>query len=156
MSKNAIDLLIDDHDTIKKLFKELEATKEEETEKRESLLDTLENLIELHSEMEEQYLYPAFQKAAEDHDDAEMVFEAKEEHEVARLEMPRVKNTEPGTTQFEARVKVLRELLTHHIDEEESDMFPRAKKLLSKEELEEIGAQIEAKRQSSGYPTASK
>ncbi len=54
-----------------------------------------------------------------------------------------LKQTEPSSTEFSGRVKVVKELLEHHIEEEETEMFPQAKKLLGKAVLEELGAQME-------------
>jgi hemerythrin-like domain-containing protein len=146
MAKDAIELLIEDHDRLKSLFKKLEDVPETEEAEREQLLAKIEKEIQVHTDLEEQIFYPAFQKASEDHDDEMMILEAKEEHDVADMELPRVKRTDSGTIQFEARAKVLRELITHHLEEEEKEMFPRAKKLLSDEQLEELGQEMEKRR----------
>lgn len=58
--------------------------------------------------------------------------------------LPDLKTTDPSTPQFAGRVKVVKELLEHHIEEEEKEMFPQAKKLLSKTTLEELGAEMES------------
>ncbi len=74
-----------------------------------------------------------------------MYYEAKEEHRtVDSLVLPDLKQTDPGTLEFSGRVKVVKELLEHHIEEEEKEMFPQARKLLGKAKLEELGAQMEA------------
>lgn len=74
-----------------------------------------------------------------------MYYEAKEEHRtVDSLVLPDLKETDPSTPEFAGRVKVVKELLEHHIEEEESEMFPQANKLLGKAKLEELGAQMEA------------
>ena len=74
-----------------------------------------------------------------------MYHEAKEEHRtVDALVLPDLKQTEPSTTEFSGRVKVVKELLEHHIEEEETEMFPQARKLLGKAQLEELGAEMEA------------
>ena len=58
--------------------------------------------------------------------------------------LPDLKATDPTTPEFAGRVKVIKELLEHHIEEEETEMFPQAKKLLGKDTLEELGAQMES------------
>jgi hemerythrin-like domain-containing protein len=63
---------------------------------------------------------------------------------VDSLVLPDLKETDPGTPEFAGRVKVVKELLEHHIEEEEEEMFPKAQKLLGKAKLEELGAQMEA------------
>ena len=73
-----------------------------------------------------------------------MYYEAKEEHRtVDSLVLPDLKVTDPSTPEFAGRVKVVKELLEHHIEEEETEMFPQAKKLLGKTTLDELGAQME-------------
>jgi hemerythrin superfamily protein len=72
-----------------------------------------------------------------------MYYEAKEEHRtVDALVLPDLKATDPTSPEFAGRVKVIKELLEHHIEEEETDMFPKAKKLLGKAKLEELGEQM--------------
>ena len=98
--------------------------------------------ISIHTQLEEQILYPAF-KAAGGKDEAEMYYEAKEEHRtVDSLVLPDLKKTDPTTPEFAGRVKVVKELLEHHIEEEETEMFPQAKKLLGKEKLDQLGEQM--------------
>src|SRR5690606_24270850 len=75
---------------------------------------------------------------------AEMYYEAKEEHRtVDSLVLPDLKVTDPSAPEFAGRVKVVKELLEHHIEEEETEMFPKALKLLGKETLDELGKQME-------------
>ncbi|EJO91690.1 hemerythrin HHE cation binding domain-containing protein [Ectopseudomonas mendocina DLHK] len=78
-----------------------------------------------------------------------LAIEAKEEHRaVEALVLPDIKQTSPSTLEFAGRVKVLKELLEHHIEEEENDMFPQARKLLGKRELEDLGQAMETLRKS--------
>jgi hemerythrin-like domain-containing protein len=77
-----------------------------------------------------------------------MYFEAMEEHRAAGdLVLPDLLRTNPSSEQFSGRAKVLKELVEHHADEEEKEMFPRAKKLLSKDELAELGSRLEARKE---------
>lgn len=76
-----------------------------------------------------------------------MYYEAKEEHRtVDSLVLPDLLHTETGTIEFSGRVKVMKELLEHHIEEEEAELFPSAKKLLSKDILEELGRTMETQK----------
>ncbi len=61
--------------------------------------------------------------------------------------VPDLKKTDTGSEQFGGRAKVLRELVEHHIKDEEGDMFPRAKKLMSSEELKQLGEQLAIRKQ---------
>jgi hemerythrin superfamily protein len=141
---NAIDLLKADHQKVKAILAQLSESTERATKKRVELLDKLEMEISIHTKLEEEILYPAFKEAGAKEQDI-MYFEAKEEHRtVDSLVLPDLKQTDPGTPEFSGRVKVVKELLEHHIEEEETEMFPQAKKLLGKAKLEDLGAQMEA------------
>lgn len=139
---NAIDLLKADHEKVKAILTQLSESTDRAVKKRTDLLDKLEMEISIHTQLEEQILYPAF-KAAGGKDEAEMYYEAKEEHRtVDSLVLPDLKATDPTTPEFAGRVKVVKELLEHHIEEEETDMFPKAKKLLGKSKLDQLGEQM--------------
>ena len=141
---NAIDLLKADHERVKAILNQLSESTERGVKKRTELLAKLEMEISLHTRLEEEILYPAFRKAG-GKDQEIMYHEAKEEHRtVDSLVLPDLKQTSPSTTEFSGRVKVVKELLEHHIEEEESEMFPQARKLLGKALLEELGEDPDA------------
>ena len=71
-----------------------------------------------------------------------MYYEAMEEHHVVDLVLPQVKSTDPTTPEFAARAKVLKDLVEHHAEEEESKMFPRMRKLMDRDRLVELGEQL--------------
>jgi len=140
---NAIDLLKADHQTVKAILAQLSESTDKAIKKRTDLLDKLEMEISIHTKLEEEILYPAFKEAGTKEQDV-MYFEAKEEHRtVDSLVLPDLKQTDPGTPEFAGRVKVVKELLEHHIEEEETEMFPQAKKLLGKSRLDDLGEQME-------------
>ena len=140
---NAIDLLKADHKTVKALLTQLSESTERGIKKRSELLAKLEMEVAVHTRLEEEILYPAYKKAGAK-EQVIMYHEAKEEHRtVDSLVLPDLKVTDPGTPEFSGRVKVLKELLEHHIEEEETEMFPQAKKLLGKDVLDAMGEQME-------------
>lgn len=139
---NAIDLLKDDHARVKSILSQLSDSTERGVKKRAELLAKLELEVTIHTQLEEKILYPAFKAEGGKEQDV-LFFEAKEEHRtVDSLVLPDLKQTDPGTPEFSGRVKVVKELLEHHIEEEEKEMFPQAKKLLGKVKLDELGAQM--------------
>jgi len=145
---NAIDLLKADHEKVKGILSQLSDSTDRALKKRVDLLDKLEMEITIHTQLEEQILYPAFKEAGGKEQD-EMYYEAKEEHRtVDSLVLPDLKATDPSTPEFAGRVKVVKELLEHHIEEEETEMFPKAKKLLGKAKLDELGEQMEVMKSS--------
>ncbi|MBK5356059.1 hemerythrin domain-containing protein [Pseudomonas sp. TH41] len=149
---NAIDLLKADHDRVKAILSQLTESTERGIKKRTELLAKLEMEITIHTKLEEEILYPAFKEAGSKEQDV-MYYEAKEEHRtVDTLVLPDLKATDPGTPEFSGRVKVVKELLEHHIEEEETETFPQAKKLLGKAKLDELGLQMEEMK--AGYKKA--
>lgn len=143
---NAIDLLIQDHKLVKKLLEDLSSTTERAVKKRAELLQRIEQELRIHTTLEEEILYPAIKEAG-GKEEAKMYYEAKEEHRtVDSLVLPDLLDTETGTIEFAGRVKVMKELLEHHIEEEETELFPTANKLLGKDALEELGQAMEAQK----------
>ncbi|MEQ7920409.1 hemerythrin domain-containing protein [Xanthomonas sp. WHRI 1810A] len=143
---NAIDLLTQDHVRVKDILSQLSESTDRALKKRVELLAKLEMEITIHTQLEEEILYPAFKEAGGKEQDV-MYYEAKEEHRtVDALVLPDLKQTDPGTPEFSGRVKVVKELLEHHIEEEEEEMFPQALELLGKDKLDELGVQMEAMR----------
>ena len=145
---NAIQLLKDDHKKVKGLLAELEATTARGTKKRSQLLATIAQELRVHTRIEEEIFYPALRAAGEKSEDEKMYFEALEEHRaVGELVLPDLERTAPDSEKFSGRAKVLKELIEHHADEEEEEMFPRARKLLSAAELKTLGERMAARKQ---------
>jgi hemerythrin-like domain-containing protein len=140
--KNAIALLKEDHERVRKLLGELEETTDRAEGKREKLLKTIEEELTIHTKIEEDVFYPAFFDAAKTSEDKELYYESMEEHHVVDLVMPEVKGTDTSTNEFAAKAKVLKDLVEHHAEEEESEMFPRARKLMDRERLMELGEEL--------------
>jgi len=145
---DAIALLTEDHRKVKKLLGELAETTSRAEKTRTELLQQIARELKAHTKVEEEIFYPAFKQAGERSDDDKMYFEALEEHRAAGdLVLPDLENTNVTSDQFGGRAKVLKELVEHHADEEEKEMFPRARKLLDKAVLTELGQQMQARKQ---------
>jgi hemerythrin superfamily protein len=141
-AKDAIALLKEDHAKVRGLLGELEQTSERAATKREHLLATIEQELTIHAKIEEEIFYPAFRAAAEKHDDRDLYYEALEEHHVVDLVLPEIKATPVAAEEFGAKAKVLKDLVEHHAEEEETQMFPRAKKLMDRAELVRLGGEL--------------
>lgn len=129
------------------MLEEITSTSRRAEKKRMELLSKITQALEVRTQIENEIFYPAFKKAGENSDDAKMFFEAREEHRaVGDLVLPDINKTAPGPEEFSGRAKVLKELVEHHVHEEEHEMFPRAKKLMSKDELEALGEQLEQRK----------
>jgi hemerythrin-like domain-containing protein len=143
----AIALLLQDHATLRDLLGQLEETTARAAKKRATLLEKVAANLKSHTAIEEEIFYPAFKAAGEKGDDDKMYFEALEEHRAAGdLVLPDLLATDPKSEQFSGRAKVLKEMVEHHAGEEEKEMFPRAKKLLDRQERTALGEQMEARR----------
>jgi hemerythrin-like domain-containing protein len=133
---------------MRELLGELESTTTRGVKKRRALITEIEAKLKAHTTIEEEIFYPAFREAGQKSDDDKMYFEALEEHRAAgELVLPDLVNTDPSSEKFSGRAKVLKELVEHHADEEEKEMFPRAKKLLGRDELAELGERLEARKE---------
>ena len=140
--KDAIALLKQDHDKVRELLGELEKASMQEDGDAESLLETIESELKVHTTIEEEIFYPAFREAASKKDDTKLYYEAVEEHHVVDLVLPEIDKGEAGSPEFAAKAKVLKDLVEHHAGEEEKEMFPRARKLMDKDELKTLGEQL--------------
>ena len=133
---NAIDLLKKQHVEARKLFKEIEKAGLEE---KEQLFDDLADALAVHAAIEEQHFYPATKDARTE----ELLQEAVEEHLSAKRIIADLLEMEPEDPQFDAKIKVLQEQIEHHVEEEETELFPKVQKLHSKEEMEDLGILME-------------
>lgn len=140
--RDAIALLKDDHKKVRALLGEMEETTDKAAGKRAKLLASIEQELTVHTRIEEEIFYPAFRDAARKKDDAKLYFEAIEEHHVVDMVLPELKVTRVDSEQFAAKAKVLKELVEHHAEEEEAEMFPRARKLMDREELLRLGGEM--------------
>ena len=142
---DAIALLKKDHEKVRGLLSKLETAAQRGGDRAMQLAAQVEQEVKIHSQIEEEIFYPAYRDAAQKKSDRQLFFEAKEEHHVVDLVMPEIE--EPGSTEeFAAKAKVLKELIEHHADEEEKEMFPKARKLFDRDELRELGQRLEQRK----------
>jgi iron-sulfur cluster repair protein YtfE (RIC family) len=134
------DVLIKDHHVAREIFKRLKETDEGDLEERERLFEELHTELSVHLLAEEKFFYPAIQDAHATH---EKSLEALEEHNVVKILLGQLGANDKGTEEWLAKLKVLDENVEHHVKEEEEDIFPKSKKVLSAAEAERIGSAIE-------------
>ena len=143
---NAITMLKSDHATVKRLLRELSETTERAVKARERLVSQIEEELKTHAQLEEEIFYPAFKAVAEGTKAEEMFYEAAEEHHVVDMVLPALKAANPKSPEYGAKVKVLKELIEHHIKEEENEMFAKARQLFDDARLRELGDLMQARR----------
>jgi iron-sulfur cluster repair protein YtfE (RIC family) len=137
---NAFELLKQDHDKVAGIFEKLEPTTERALKTREELFAQLKGELDVHTEVEEQIFYPAIKDAEETH---EITLEAYEEHNVVKTLLAELDAEPKDTEEWKAKLTVLKENVEHHVEEEEGEMFPKARKVLDKETAEELGTRME-------------
>ncbi len=144
---DAIAVLREDHDRVRKLLKQLHEA--DTANQRERLLAETRAEIERHTQIEEEIFYPAFRNVAQQDRDRELYHEATEEHRAASMVLNEISTSEEDDV-FAARAKVLKDLVEHHAEEEETEMFPRARMLFPREEMQRLGRELTDRKRSLG------
>lgn len=136
-SNLAIDILLDDHKKVKKLFKEFDKIKDDgSAEEKQALAQEICMELTLHAQVEEEVFYPAAREVVEE----DMINEAGVEHASAKDLIEQIQLLDPSDPMFDAKVTVLGEYIEHHVKEEENELFPKVKK--SKLDLEALGEEM--------------
>jgi iron-sulfur cluster repair protein YtfE (RIC family) len=144
---DAITLLREDHKLLRKLSEELAETTERAVETRKKLLKRLEAELKAHTTIEEELFYRAILDATDDVEDKRMVAEGIEEHRACDAKViPDLHGTDPSTVKYSGQLKVLKDYLFHHLEEEEEEMFPKVRELIGRAELQQLGEQMLARK----------
>lgn len=137
---DALELLHEDHENVKQLFEQAEATADHKQKRR--IFAKIQTELETHARIEEDIFYPAMERHVELKD---MVMEAREEHKQMKMLLREIDNLKSGSEKFEPKLKVLKDNVEHHAEEEEEGkMFPKIRHIVSEEELEQLGQELEA------------
>lgn len=140
---DAIALLEADHKRVKALFKEAEGIGERAYSARAKLFEQIDRELTIHTKVEEEIFYPAVKAKTSAHTEPrDDVWEAYEEHAGAKELIGKLEDLDPKDETYKAKLNVLMEQVTHHVKEEESHFFPECRKLLSRDELNDLGARI--------------
>lgn len=135
-----VKLLKKQHRQVESLFKQIEKSKT--AEGRRQLMEQVARDLELHMKIEEEIFYPAVRELGSRKVE-ELVMESYEEHGVVKLVLEQLPQVDPEDERFEAKMTVLSELIGHHVEEEEKEMFKLAGKI-DDAELEQIGERMQA------------
>lgn len=141
---DALKLLKQDHDKVKKAFKRFEKMDHESAAAQELAQQTMADL-KLHAMLEEEIFYPALREAMDEED---LLNEAKVEHNSAKVLMQDLEGMQASDPMFAATFTVLGEYVNHHVKEEEGEMFREARK--AKLDLAALGEQIAARKAEQG------
>ena len=150
MSQDAIVMLKADHKEVRALFREFQKSTTTDARKGK-LVEQIIELLTVHTYIENEVMYPRVRELLPDLEDD--VLESYEEHHVADVLVMELVPMGPGDERFEAKATVLIENVTHHIEEEEQDWFPKVREGLTRTQLREIGAELaEAKKRAPRRP----
>jgi hemerythrin-like domain-containing protein len=139
---NIVDLLKRQHQEVKTLLERIIEGDDKKEGKR--LLGEVGKALRLHMQIEEKMVYPAAARAFQgEEEEEEQVLEAFEEHATARRSLEVLEKTPTNDKRFIVRAKVLKELILHHVEEEEEEMFPDMEEKLGDEGLQKLGNQVE-------------
>lgn len=139
MAEDVVDLIMNDHREVERLFAELKST----PQKRASLVPVLTTLLTAHSRAEEAEVYPV---AASEGGNPEDVAHSQEEHIAADQLLAKLAETDPDGPQFEPVLQELVDAITHHVGEEEETVLPHMRASLSSQRLSELGEAFLASR----------
>jgi hemerythrin-like domain-containing protein len=141
---DALSLLRRDHDAIKPLLERLNETTDRAEKGRSELFSRIKADLIIHELIEEEIFYPALKE----HPRAkEIVLEGYEEHDVVSRLMGELDGMEPTDERFGPKAKVMAENIEHHIEEEEGEMFAKARQVFDRDELEALGERMARRRE---------
>jgi hemerythrin-like domain-containing protein len=152
MSTDAIVLLKQDHQEIRKTFKAFQDAGENAHKAKGDLVDKMIELLTVHTYIENEVMYPRVRDLLPEVEDD--VLESYEEHHVADVLVMELASMKPTDERFTAKTTVLIENVTHHIEEEEDEWFPKVREGLGRKVLQEIGEEmLEAKKTAPRKPS---
>jgi hypothetical protein len=141
---DAMSLLKEDHEKVKKILAELESTTERGVKTREALFTKVKQELVVHEAIEEEIFYPALKEHPKT---KEIALEGYEEHHVVDTVMAEIEGVAYDDEKWGAKFKVMKENLEHHIEEEEGEMFKQAKQVFDEDELAQLGKSMLARKE---------
>jgi hypothetical protein len=141
---DAMSLLKEDHEKVKKILGELESTTERGVKTREELFTKVKEELVVHEAIEEEIFYPALKQHSKT---KEIALEGYEEHHVVDTVMAEIEGVAYDDEKWGAKFKVMKENLEHHIEEEEGEMFKQARQVFDEDELAQLGESMLARKQ---------
>jgi len=146
---DAIAVLKRDHEEVERLFRQFEKLTERAHRSKQKIVMKIIRELAIHAAVEEMLFYPAVRTAALKanvrtlKEAADTVLESLEEHHVVKWTLSELEKMSSEDERYDAKFKVLMESVRHHIEEEQDELFPKARRLLGEEMLDELGERIE-------------
>ena len=137
--KSAITLLEEQHREVDDLFEEYEGLKDDASEEKLELFQTIADRLAVHATIEEKIFYPSVKvKATED-----ILLESVEEHLTVKRVIADLLELSASDEHFDAKVKVLKDIVQHHVQEERQELFPQVRRLFTRDELANLAEEME-------------
>jgi iron-sulfur cluster repair protein YtfE (RIC family) len=140
---NAIELLKQDHDKVEKLFQKVKGQQGDE----QQLTEQIRIELQVHTQIEEQIFYPYLLENG-DEEIQDIVKEGIEEHRQVKILLKEMENLSDGSESLDPKLQVLMEDVTHHVQEEEGELFPLVVEQFDGETLNELGEELQEMKQS--------
>jgi len=146
---DAIAILDRDHREVERLFRQFEKLTERAQKSKQKIVLQIIRELAIHAAVEEMLFYPAVRTAALKantralKEAADTVLESLEEHHVVKWTLSELEKMKPEDERYDAKVTVLMESVRHHVEEEREELFPKARKLLGNDALQQLGEQIQ-------------
>jgi hemerythrin superfamily protein len=143
-AQNAVEMLKADHRTVRTLFQNYQSAKEQTTKQR--IAEQIFVELEVHAQLEELVFYPAFEAAA-DEEGKQLVEDARQEHQTVKDLIAELRDMDANDEDFDAQFQELMDNVEHHVQEEETEMFPEAEEVLAGDSTDLIDEMQEIKQQ---------
>jgi iron-sulfur cluster repair protein YtfE (RIC family) len=143
---DAITLLKDDHENVRKLFKRFEGAGDNAHVEKRQIVDKIIEELTVHAFIEEQLFYPTVAKLpgnGKGEEPEELVKEAEEEHAQVKTLLIELEGMSPEDEYFDAKVTVVIDNVRHHAEEEEEEMFPKVREAMGRNDLQDLGQRME-------------
>jgi hemerythrin superfamily protein len=153
---NALKLLETQHREVETMFEKFESAGDGARKTKERLCAEIADALALHAEIEEKLFYPEMKEAIGEEGE-ELLRESVEEHLSVKRLLDDILDSSAADDQFDAKMKVLKEQVEHHVEEEEGELWKKAKKACSSEQLEDLGSRMEElaeELRAEGHPAA--
>lgn len=141
---DAFDFITEEHTRMDRTFGQIAATSEDQHKTRESLFENLKKDLEIHMKIEEAIIYPELKEHSKTEDKG---FEGIAEHDVGKNLLREMDSMPKDNKEWTAKFDVLKESMEHHNKEEEKELFPAARKVLSQDKIDEMGKRLKEEKE---------
>ena len=141
-ARNAFDVLEEDHREVEEWFDEYDELKESDEDRKAELAEKICLALKVHAQIEEEIFYPQAREASGDND---LINEAVVEHATVKNLISEIEEMEVGEELYDAKIRVLGEMVKQHIKEEEEELFPELQS--TKMDLDAVGKELAERKQ---------